>query len=118
MIALGEFSACFASIMAPASRSDGSRWESGAAAARIKSVGVGHFDFTVPLLARVPGLWNTEECDAVLTTVRDAEWSPPRERAARQVIDERVRSNGGGDAAGVDRPHAAGLFQTCRWTEK
>jgi len=104
--------------MAPASRSDGSRWESGADAARIKSVDVGHFDFTVPLLARVPGLWNTEECDAVLTTVRDAEWSPPRERRARRVIDERVRNNGVGDATGVDRPHAAGPYQTYRWTQK
>jgi plasmid stabilization system protein ParE len=53
---LGKLSACFASIMAPASRSEGSRWKSGAAAARIKSVDVGHFDFRVPLLKRVPSL--------------------------------------------------------------
>jgi len=76
--------------MAPASRSDGSRWESGAAAARIKSVDVGHFDFTVPLLARVPGLWNTEECDAVLVTVRDAEWLPRHDQ----------RGGGAGDRTG------------------
>jgi hypothetical protein len=56
--------------MAPASRSDGSRWKFGAAQTLPKGVDAGHFDFTVPLPARVPGLWNTEERDAVLVTRR------------------------------------------------
>jgi hypothetical protein len=51
---------------------------------------------------------NTEECDAVLVTVRDAEWLPATiNEAAGRVLDERVRNNGGGDATGVDHPHAA-----------
>lgn len=55
---------------------------------------VGHFDFTVPLLARVSRLWTSEECDAVLATVRDAEWLPATINAAEgRVIDERVRNN-------------------------
>jgi prolyl 4-hydroxylase len=55
---------------------------------------VGHFDFKVPLLARIPGLWTAEECDAVLATVKDAEWLPATiNAAAGRVVDERVRNN-------------------------
>ncbi len=55
---------------------------------------VGHFDFAVPLLARVPGLWTAEECAAVLARVDGAEWLPATVNAAAgRVVDERVRNN-------------------------
>jgi predicted 2-oxoglutarate/Fe(II)-dependent dioxygenase YbiX len=54
----------------------------------------GHFDFTVPLLARVPGLWTTAQCEAVLEQVHGAEWLPATvNSAAGRVVDERVRNN-------------------------
>jgi prolyl 4-hydroxylase len=55
---------------------------------------VGHFDFTVPRLARVAGLWTAEECDEVLAIVRGAEWLPATiNAAAGRIVDERVRNN-------------------------
>ena len=54
----------------------------------------GHFDFTVPLLSRVAGLWTAEACEAVLATVRDAEWlAATINSAAGRVVNERVRNN-------------------------
>lgn len=50
----------------------------------------GHFDFTVPLLAQVPGLWTAEECAAALATVDGADWLAA---TSGRVVNDRVRNN-------------------------
>jgi prolyl 4-hydroxylase len=74
---------------------------------------VGHFDFTVRLLARVAGLWAAEECAAVLAMVDGAEWLPATVNAAAgRVVDERVRNN---DLALIRDPGLADrLLETMR----
>jgi predicted 2-oxoglutarate/Fe(II)-dependent dioxygenase YbiX len=54
----------------------------------------GHFDFTVPMIGRVPGLYTGAECDAILHGVRDAEWLPGTvNRASGREVDALVRDN-------------------------
>lgn len=71
-----------------------SRREPGAAAARIRAMYAGHFDFTVPLLSRVAGLWTADACEAVLAAVGGADWlAATINSAAGRVVDPRVRNN-------------------------
>lgn len=54
----------------------------------------GHFDFSVPMIGRVPALYSHAECAAILDGVRDAEWLPGTvNRAAGREVDTRVRDN-------------------------
>jgi len=54
----------------------------------------GHFDFTVPLISRVAGLWTAEQCEDVLAAARDGEWLPATVNAAAgRVVNERLRNN-------------------------
>lgn len=54
----------------------------------------GHFDFAVPLISRIPGLWSAEECEAVLASAAGGEWlAATINSAAGRVVDERVRNN-------------------------
>jgi predicted 2-oxoglutarate/Fe(II)-dependent dioxygenase YbiX len=54
----------------------------------------GHFDFDVPFLHQVAGLYTREECSAVLESVRDGEWLPGTvNRAAGREVDEKLRNN-------------------------
>ncbi len=54
----------------------------------------GHFDFTVPMLGVVSGLYTRAECDALLASVRGAEWLPGTvNRASGREVDARVRDN-------------------------
>jgi prolyl 4-hydroxylase len=54
----------------------------------------GHFDFTVPLIERVAGLWSAARCDVVLAQVRDAAWLPATVNStAGRVVDQRLRDN-------------------------
>jgi predicted 2-oxoglutarate/Fe(II)-dependent dioxygenase YbiX len=66
----------------------------------------GHFDFTVPMLKRVAGLWTAEACDAVLASVQGGEWlAATINSASGRVVDERVRNN---DLAVIRDPALAG----------
>jgi prolyl 4-hydroxylase len=73
----------------------------------------GHFDFSVPLVSRIPGLWTAERCGAVLASLGDTAWLPATiNAAAGRVIDERVRNN---DVAVIRDPALAGeLFAAAR----
>jgi prolyl 4-hydroxylase len=52
----------------------------------------GHFDFTVPLLGEVDGLYTREECAAI--AARGTEWLPGTvNRASGREVDTRVRDN-------------------------
>jgi predicted 2-oxoglutarate/Fe(II)-dependent dioxygenase YbiX len=54
----------------------------------------GHFDFDVPFLQQVAGLYTREECAVILASVREAEWLPGTvNRAAGREVDEKVRNN-------------------------
>lgn len=54
----------------------------------------GHFDFSVPMIQRVPALYSRAECDALLASVRDAEWLPATvNRASGREVDTRLRNN-------------------------
>jgi prolyl 4-hydroxylase len=54
----------------------------------------GHFDFTVPLIGRVPTLYTRAECDDILDRVRAAEWlAGTVNRTGGREVDTRVRDN-------------------------
>ena len=54
----------------------------------------GHFDFSVPMLCRVPSLYSRAECAAIIESVRDADWlAGTVNRAAGREVDARVRDN-------------------------
>ena len=54
----------------------------------------GHFDFTVPLIGRVPALYTPAECAQVLAETRDLAWLPATvNRASGREVDDRVRNN-------------------------
>jgi hypothetical protein len=54
----------------------------------------GHFDFSVPMIGRVPALYSHAECAAILDGVRDAEWlAGTVNRASGREVDARVRDN-------------------------
>jgi predicted 2-oxoglutarate/Fe(II)-dependent dioxygenase YbiX len=75
----------------------------------------GHFDFTVPLVQRVPDVWSAEQCAALVARVEDQPWMLATVNGARgRVVQERLRNNDVcvlGDAALADdffasvRPH-------------
>lgn len=54
----------------------------------------GHFDFAVPMLACVPGLYTAEQCRDVLDGVRDADWlAATVNRSSGREVDEKLRNN-------------------------
>jgi prolyl 4-hydroxylase len=54
----------------------------------------GHFDFSIPMIGRVPALYARAECDAIVDSVRDAEWlAGTVNRASGREVDARVRDN-------------------------
>jgi prolyl 4-hydroxylase len=54
----------------------------------------GHFDFSIPMIGRVPALYSRAECDALVDGVRDAEWlAGTVNRASGREVDARVRDN-------------------------
>ena len=53
-----------------------------------------HFDFSVPMIGRVPALYARADCDAILDSVRGAEWlAGTVNRASGREVDARVRDN-------------------------
>jgi predicted 2-oxoglutarate/Fe(II)-dependent dioxygenase YbiX len=54
----------------------------------------GHFDFTAPMIGRVPSLYSRAECGALLESLRDVEWlAGTVNRASGREVDARVRDN-------------------------
>lgn len=54
----------------------------------------GHFDFTQPLLATVPGLYTAEECREILASVADAAWLPATVNSREgRVVDAKLRDS-------------------------
>ncbi len=54
----------------------------------------GHFDFSVPMIGRVPALYSRAQCDAILDGVRDAEWlAGTVNRSSGREVDARLRDN-------------------------
>jgi len=55
----------------------------------------GHFDFSQPLIHRVPALYDAAECLALLDRLRGVEWlAATVNRASGREVDERLRNNG------------------------
>jgi hypothetical protein len=54
----------------------------------------GHFDFTVPLLGEIEGVYTRAECAAWIARVRGGEWLPATvNRASGREVDARMRDN-------------------------
>jgi predicted 2-oxoglutarate/Fe(II)-dependent dioxygenase YbiX len=54
----------------------------------------GHFDFAVPLIQRIPGLWTAADCDVALAAVGSAPWLAATVNSAEgRIVNERVRNN-------------------------
>lgn len=54
----------------------------------------GHLDLMAPLVREVPALYTRAECDAILASVRDAEWLPGTvNRASGREVDASIRNN-------------------------
>lgn len=54
----------------------------------------GHFDFSVPMLQRLPALYTLQECAALLASVRDAEWLAGTVNGpSGRKVEARVRDN-------------------------
>ena len=53
-----------------------------------------HFDFQIPFLDEVPGLYTPAECAALLASLSAAEWLPATiNRASGREVDANVRNN-------------------------
>jgi hypothetical protein len=54
----------------------------------------GHFDFTVPLVQRVPEVWSAERCASLVARVEEQPWVLATVNAAEgRVVQERLRNN-------------------------
>jgi hypothetical protein len=61
---------------------------------RTKRMYAGHFDFTVPLVGQVEGLYTRAECEALVASVADGEWlAATVNRATGREVDTKIRDN-------------------------